>query len=972
MNHYSGDTVGHWRQIVAGYPPGDGRRAVAQAELGAALLGRYRVVQAQEDLVEAIVVLETAIRAMADTPLAMDLDTAEGIRAVLAFADALLARARVGGDPRDLEIAEQYLRFAEDVSTDHALSALLMLKTCQVYKGKHEFDGLVDTLYRAMSYARMAEGWISEEHRAVLHGVHAEALLRAYRLTGVEDYVDEAMELLSSVTETGPNHDQIVVLMARCLLARAEGTTHTADVERAVTLLRQHTPQTNGPRLMAGQTLLVLFERTGRGELLEQAWQSFSAALHSVPEQHPDHRTALGILSRVAVKAHQLTGEIEPLETAVGLQRRALALSARTDTDHALYLDQLGHNLRKLYDATQEPAYLEEAITLFQSADDALHPRDPQHVATGLSLAQALRATYLRTGDPACLTQAAERALAAGRTESGAVPTRIQALDKAAHSLAALGQWAAATDAFGEAIALLPRLASRGRTRHDQYADLGSTAGLAAVAASCAVNAGQLEWALELLERGRGVLLNQRLAPGGELAALQRADEGLAADFQRMRRDFESPIPELPRPTTFGRDRETEWNVLLDTIRALPGLNDFQRPPSARRLLDRLSETVVIPIPSEMRCDALILRDHRVEVLPLPDLSLTDAMANLRLLQEATTTAHDPAVDARSRMRAQSVLTEVLDWLWHTLVGPVLDRLDAGDAGPSRWQARISRGRRSARRLRTSPPRSSSALTWTPSSGHGTAGELPRVWWCPVGPLAFFPLHAAQSGTGESALDRVVSSYTPTVTALARVRNRPRVSRPGARSCVVVMRHTPGGPGALPAAEREAALAAQALPDAWTGMDETATRHQVLERLAGSVYAHFACHAVADPQDPAQGRLLIHDHQDTPLTVADVSELDLDAELGFLSACATSRAPLNLVDESLHITGAFQLAGFRHVIGTLWEIDDAISLEMATAFYGPGNPGDAAAYALHSAVRGLRDRYPQAPTLWAAHIHSGG
>ncbi|WP_280239817.1 CHAT domain-containing protein [Nocardia abscessus] len=932
MNQYSGDMVDYWRHVVAGSPASDQRRVVAQAELGAALLGRYRVVQAEEDLIEAIVVLETAIRALADSPLAMGLDTPEGVGAVLSFADALLARAEVSADPRDLEIAEQYLQFAGDVSTDRALSALLLLKTCQVYQGKHEFDGSVETLYEAMAYANLAEHGISEENRGVLHGVHAQALLRAYRLTGVEDYVDEAMSLLSSVTATGANHDQIVVLMAQCLLARAKETTHTADVERAVALLRQHTPQTNGPRFMAGQALLILFQRTGLGDLLDQAWRSFSAALESTPKQHPDHRTALGYLSTVALTAHQLTGEVEPLETAVGLRRRALALPPRTATVHGRHLDQLGYSLRKLYDITQEHAYLEEAIALFRLANDTMHPRDPQRVATGLSLAQALRATYLRTGDPACLTDAAQFALAAGRIESGSVPMRIRAFGKAGHALATLGSWAAATDGFGEAIALLPRLASRGRTRLDQYADLGSTAGLAADAASCAVNAGQPERALELLERGRGLLLNQRLTPGGELAALQRADEGLAAEFQRMRRDFETPAPELPRPTTFGRDRETEWMVLLDAIRAVPGMSDFLRPPSARRLLDQLTETVVIPIPSEVRCHALILRDHRAEVLSLPDLSLTDAIANLRLLQDVATTAHDPSVGARVRMRAQSVLTEVLDWLWRCVVGPVLDRLSA----------------------------------------HGGTGRLPRVWWCPVGPLGFFPLHAAQSSTGESALDRVVSSYTPTVTALARLRNRPRVARPGARSCIVAMRHTPGGPGALPAAEREAALAGEALPDAWTGMDETASRHQVLERLAGSVYAHFACHAVADLQDPAQGRLLVHDHQDNPLTVADVSELDLDAELGFLSACATSQAPLNLIDESLHITGAFQLAGFRHVIGTLWEIDDAISLELATAFYRAGNPGDAAAYALHSAVRELRDRYPRTPTLWAAHIHSGG
>jgi hypothetical protein len=512
------------------------------------------------------------------------------------------------------------------------------------------------------------------------------------------------------------------------------------------------------------------------------------------------------------------------------------------------------------------------------------------------------------------------------------VPTRIQAFDKAGHTLATLGHWTAATDAFADAIALLPRVASRGRTRHDQYADLGSTVGLAASAASCAVQAGQPELALELLERGRGLLLNQRLTPGGELTALDRADQDLATDFRRMRRDFEAPVPDPAQLTTFGRDRETEWAVLLDTIRALPGLDDFLSPPSARRLLGQLGETVLIPVLSELRCDLLVVHDHRVEVLPLPELSLNDAMANLLLLQEATTAAHAPEVDARERMRAQKVLLDVLEWLWRTVVGPALDRLGA----------------------------------------NGTAAELPRVWWCPVGPLAFFPLHAAQSGTGESALDRVVSSYTPTVTALARVRTRARTSRAEARSCVVAMRDTPGGVGALPAAEREAALAAEALPGAWVGVDETATRQQVLDRLAGSAYAHFACHAVADPQDPAMGRLLTHDHQEHPLTVADVSELDLDAELGFLSACATSRAPLALVDESLHITAAFQLAGFRHVIGTLWEIDDAVCLDVANAFYGPGNPGDAAALALHTAVRGLRERYPRAPTLWAAHIHSGG
>ncbi|MEU0551065.1 CHAT domain-containing protein [Micromonospora sp. NPDC005979] len=932
MGRNARDTVNDWRRVAAGQRRGDRRWAEAQVELGAALLDRYHADRARQDLIEATVVLEAAIRAMADSFLAEELGTTHGVRALVTYTDVLLARARVESEPQLLDVAEQYLQFAEDASADLGNSAVLMLKKCQVYRVRHDFDGSVDTLYRLTAIANMAENWISEEHRPALRGVHAEALLRAYQLTGVEDYVDEALDLLSSVDTTGPNQDQIVMLRARCLLARAAGTTHTADVERAVAVLREHGSQSIDARFLLGQTLLTLVDRTGRAELLGQAWEEFAGALSTVGERHPHHRRALASLSSVGMKTHQLTGDVSALEIAIGLLRRALALSVRGEANHALYLDQLGYSLRLLYDATGEPAYLQESLVLLRQALDALPARDPQRVETGLSIAQALRATYLRTGEPALLTEAAERALAAGRIESGAVPVRIQAFDKAAYTLTALDRWQEAADAFDEAITLLPRLASRGRTRHDQYADLGSTAGLAATAASCAIGAGQPERALELLERGRGLLLHQRLTADGEWAALQRADGRLAADFQRMRRDFEAPAPESSRPTTFGRDRETEWNVLLATIRELPGLGDFLRPPSARQLLDQVDGTVIVPIASELRCDALILRDHRVTVLPLPDLSLSDAVTQLRLLQEATTTASDPAADARSRLRAQSALGGVLEWLWSSLVGPVLDAIGAPGAG----------------------------------------GELPRVWWCPVGPLAFFPLHAAQADAGRSALDRVVSSYTPTVTALARKRTGARQSRPDARSCVVAMRATPGGLGALPSAEREAASAARALPGAWTGLDAAANRDEVLDRLADSAYAHFACHAVADPQDPAQGRLLVHDHQENPLTVADVSRLDLDAEFAFLSACATAQAPPTLVDEALHITGAFQLAGFRHVIGTLWEVDDAISLALTAAFYAHGDATGSAAYALHSAVRGLRDRYPLAPTLWAAHVHTGG
>ncbi len=100
--------------------------------------------------------------------------------------------------------------------------------------------------------------------------------------------------------------------------------------------------------------------------------------------------------------------------------------------------------------------------------------------------------------------------------------------------------------------------------------------------------------------------------------------------------------------------------------------------------------------------------------------------------------------------------------------------------------------------------------------------------------------------------------------------------------------------------------------------------------------------------------------------------------MAYLSACSTARATNSrLLDEAIHLASAFQMAGFPHVIGTLWEIGDKIAVEIARAFYSTiTNPdgtidADHAAEALHHAIRAQRDCQPDSPYLWASHIHAG-
>jgi CHAT domain-containing protein len=125
--------------------------------------------------------------------------------------------------------------------------------------------------------------------------------------------------------------------------------------------------------------------------------------------------------------------------------------------------------------------------------------------------------------------------------------------------------------------------------------------------------------------------------------------------------------------------------------------------------------------------------------------------------------------------------------------------------------------------------------------------------------------------------------------------------------------------------------------------------------------------------NPSASCLLLSDHRQRPLTVVDVARLRLDeADLAFLSACSTARPGRTLADEAIHLASAFELAGYRHVIGTLWPVDDRIAAELADDLYiALLKTPEKAAAALHEATRLLRNRWPQMPSVWASHIHIG-
>ncbi|KAJ6032612.1 hypothetical protein N7540_003344 [Penicillium herquei] len=109
---------------------------------------------------------------------------------------------------------------------------------------------------------------------------------------------------------------------------------------------------------------------------------------------------------------------------------------------------------------------------------------------------------------------------------------------------------------------------------------------------------------------------------------------------------------------------------------------------------------------------------------------------------------------------------------------------------------------------------------------------------------------------------------------------------------------------------------------------------------------------------------MLDDWKDSPLTVGTLLETDFVMNqpfLAYLSAFGSSQIlDDGSVDENVHLASASQLAGFRHVIGTLWSVDE-FSVEMAKIVYKSllkyDLTDDSIDQALHNAIRTLRDEW---------------
>ncbi|KAF2804516.1 uncharacterized protein BDZ99DRAFT_544163 [Mytilinidion resinicola] len=704
------------------------------------------------------------------------------------------------------------------------------------------------------------------------------------------------------------------------------------------------------------QELLQNYERYGSIEDLDKAISVIEQVLNITPQGSEDLAAMLSNFGAMLSRRFERTGSMDDLNQAVDVANMAVEATPQDHPKRAGRLSNLGNRFGSRFEQTGSMDDLNRAVDVGNMAVEAT-PQDHPN--------RAIR--FERTGSMDDLNRALSYHKDGWACYTSPPSTRIVSARRSANILTSQLRWEEASDFLQGAVKLLPIVSPRLLGNNDKQHMLGQFSGLASMAAAIWLKAGKDEHlALELLELGRCVIAGLLLEMRTDISDLKQQYPMLAAEFETLRNKLDSP----PSETTLLGDTASPWKVqanqrleadkrlkeLITEIRGQPDFQNFLLPPTHEELMAAASQgPIVIINVSSYRCDAFLITHYQVKVLALPNLK---------------------EVELNKRIQQHSVgSTSTLQWLWNVAAGPILDALGYQHLPlDNNW---------------------------------------PQVWWIPTGALSHFPIHAAgfhTKGSTKTVLDRVMSSYTSSVKALiyGRRHSVQKPTGPGLEQALLVaMRDTPSlsRNSVLPFAAREVDIVAGLCPSLQLKpVTPSKRREEVLAHLRACKIFHFAGHGRSDPLDPSRSCLLLDDWTKTPLTVGDLRDSNIQESspfLGYLSACSTSANKVDrLVDEGIHLASAFQLAGFRHVIGTLWEVSDSHCVDAARVVYetiqNKGMTDVAVRQGLHRAVKGLRDGHVewtreardaelsdeelcdegcesplQSPLYWAPYIHFG-
>ncbi|KAF5249483.1 hypothetical protein FANTH_5176 [Fusarium anthophilum] len=974
-----------------------------QNNLGVMLHKRYQRIEAIEDLSRAIAAMETAISLTPhDSP-----DLADRLNNLGLW---LSARYERTGLVQDLESAVEAAKEAVKLTPEgHQHYAGYLNNLANSHGKQFRRTNTVDDINCAIEASSRAVESTSQKHPGFLNSLGVWLCERFETSGDVMDLDHSIRAARRAVDGTSPSHpgrSDFLNTLGTSLSRKFEKTDAVKDLYEALSIFTQCLEATPRDGSEFASTLNNLgichgmrFERTGSiadlNHAIERTHESVVSTLHDHP-QLPNRLNSLGNQLRARF---QRTGAMQDLEHAIDAAEKAIQIAAKTHPHYPTYLSSLANKLSLRFERTSEVHYLDRAIELIDEAIQGPLLSQDSLAAYYNNIGSSLRTSYERVGRESDIARAIEACnkavdltardhpestptsttsamryitkavevmpqdhpdrsvminnlgnwldkrfevtksaqdrdsqiywfLEAWNSKVAAPSQRIRAAGSAAYVYIQREEWEKASTLLREAVLLLPKVSPRFLSHTDKQSLLSSLSGMTSMAAAAALSANKGPYeALRLLELGRGLISGFVTDIRTDISELASEYPDLANGFDRLR-DEMGQIQSGIDLSTKGDDLETwqrkqerlrkadeEFDKLLGEVRGKFGFETFLLPPTEAELMEAAAPDPIIVINvSFYRCDAFIIESTAITAVELPDLSQSKLRA----------WASFPS--------ARSELGSRLEWLWDALCHPCLGVLGL-----------------------TSPVLDDN---WT------------HIWWIPTDALSCIPIHAAgryNHGSTETVLDRAMSSYALTIKSLFHGRKRSLASgRESQRksALLVAMRNTPGSTR-LPFAEHEVNVVKQTCPKLGLKADmPKPLKERVLASLETCNAFHFAGHGRLNPTEPSKSCLCLEDWETDPLTVQDIRGKNLERSqpfLAYLSACRTgTNMESRLSDEGIHLVGAFHSTGFRHVVGTLWEVSDRHCVDVAEAFYetvrDEGMNDLSVCRGLHRALRRLRDK----------------
>lgn len=468
-------------------------------------------------------------------------------------------------------------------------------------------------------------------------------------------------------------------------------------------------------------------------------------------------------------------------------------------------------------------------------------------------------------------------------------------------------------------------------------------------AVSSAISSKNYDHALEWLEETRSITWRQILQLKTPFDELSAVDHVLGGQLREIGHDLIHLGVQTDNCEQDARRHyslASKWEKHLVQARNLPGFHNFMRPRKANELMAAAKDGPIAVISAHWsHCDALIIRPNSNDIAHVPLENLTQKKAFN--IHARLTSLIGNAADRSGGLKNSKHMSKpgnyesfkhLLAVLWEDVVHPVLQFLGYTRKLP--------------------------------------IDKLPHITWCATGPLAFLPLHAAGSYDGEqpNAPDLVISSYTPTLSAL--LAGNAQVANSHTRILAVGQERTVGFDD-LPHTVRELAMIKEhAKTTGYLQLDgDAATVDAVLEAMEECNWVHLACHATERAGQLTRSAFALRDGS---LELGAITKRSFKSKgLAFLSASQTATRDKRLLDEAVHLAAGMQMSGYPSVIASMWAIEDEDAPEIARLVYADllkdGRMDHTkASTALHKAVANLRTKVgEEALERWVPFIHVG-